>query len=190
MSPAAIPLVAGPLDAAVAYDRTPPGHPVASAASREMPTSAKTSTNLALPSQPAYMSGVPSPGLLLPGFGSSLHLPESGAGNAMYAHHQQPPLAQNGHYEMYPPIPASSVNGSSYVGGLVTPAPSCFDYRGENGQPLDVPMSQGPGGGGEPTFDMSEWTGSFHLYSPGLTFSSSTPHWFAAQPQETHYFAR
>ncbi|BGP14204.1 hypothetical protein JCM10213_001409 [Rhodosporidiobolus nylandii] len=33
-------------------------------------------------------------------------------------------------------------------------------------------------GGNGPDFDPAQWTGSFHLASPGLTFSSSTPYWY------------
>ncbi|GAA5872647.1 hypothetical protein JCM8547_003718 [Rhodosporidiobolus lusitaniae] len=32
--------------------------------------------------------------------------------------------------------------------------------------------------GNGPDFDPSAWSGSFHLPSPGLTFSSSTPYWY------------
>ncbi|GAA5843179.1 hypothetical protein JCM11251_001675 [Rhodosporidiobolus azoricus] len=40
-------------------------------------------------------------------------------------------------------------------------------------------------------FDASAWTGSFHLPSPGLTFSSSTPSWYGqGAANQGQYFAR
>ncbi|KWU41103.1 hypothetical protein RHOSPDRAFT_37368 [Rhodotorula sp. JG-1b] len=108
---------------------------------------------------PLYMSGAPSPGLLIPmgGFQSSLHLPLDP---------RQPVPANFGPQPISHHVPSSSSQTHSVYA-----------------HDADSHAAAASSG----AFDLTDWTGSFHLYSPGLTFSSSTPHCFAQGPP-TQYF--
>ncbi|KAG0653827.1 hypothetical protein C6P46_002197 [Rhodotorula mucilaginosa] len=107
----------------------------------------------------SYMSGAPSPGLLIPmgGFQSSLHLPLDP---------RQSVPANFGPQPISHPFPSSSSQTRSV-------------YVHEANSHTSAASSG--------AFDLTGWTGSIHLYSPGLTFSSSTPHWFS-QGTQTQYF--
>ncbi|GAA5887213.1 hypothetical protein JCM6882_002451 [Rhodosporidiobolus microsporus] len=61
-------------------------------------------------------------------------------------------------------------------------------YTPSGGPPGVAPTYAAAGQGAE--FDQSAWSGSFHLPSPGLTFSSSTPSWYGQGAGGGQYFAR
>lgn len=141
--------------------------------------------NLGRPAQvdtfPAYMSGAPSPGLLIPmgGFHSSLHLPLDP---------RQPVPAYLGasiHMAHLEQVSSPGHDHDAFSGSAQAPMPSpshqLFGHQGF-APPLPPPGSAGALG------DLTDWTGSFHLYSPGLTFSSSTPQWFTQAGTQTQYF--
>lgn len=113
---------------------------------------------------PLYMSGAPSPGLLIPmgGFQSSLHLPLD----------PRQPLPANFGPPFTQPVtnPVLSSSSSSQSHPVYAHAADSHASAASSG-----------------AFDLTDWTGSFHLYSPGLTFSSSTPHWLSQGPP-TQYF--
>ncbi|GAA5880409.1 hypothetical protein JCM3774_006439 [Rhodotorula dairenensis] len=116
---------------------------------------------------PAYMSGAPSPGLLIPmgGFHSSLHLPLDP---------RQPVPAYAGFHMSHLDQVSSSAQQDQgpFSGSVQVPAPSPSHHLAHGAEGIASAGTLGLG-------DLTDWTGSFHLYSPGLTFSSSAPQWFA-----------
>ncbi|GAA5993681.1 hypothetical protein JCM10908_002292 [Rhodotorula pacifica] len=139
--------------------------------------------HLPLPAQmgafPSYMSGAPSPGLLIPmgGFQTSLHLPLDP--RQPVPAHFGTSFNQNAYAISQPTSMSQGVTAGS--------APPTVSMGPAYAQVVaDSPAHATPPGAAPP-FDIADWTGSFHLYSPGLTFSSSTPHWFT-QGAQTQYF--
>ncbi|GAA6042695.1 hypothetical protein JCM8097_003751 [Rhodosporidiobolus ruineniae] len=124
---------------------------------------------------PPYASGAPPTPSLGVGLGATSYplggiTPSASAGGPLPT-----PLRSLSISELYPPSYTPGGGQPGLAGGLPPP-----------GQPGTYAAS-----GQGPEFDPSQWTGSFHLPSPGLTFSSSTPFWYNQPGQgQGQYFAR
>ncbi|BGP53238.1 hypothetical protein JCM8202v2_000797 [Rhodotorula sphaerocarpa] len=157
---------------------------------------------LPLQSYSSYMSGAPSPGWLfsMGGVDSSLHLPlddRHRPSGHMHTPHQSLPqhqlFAATKGMDAYPgfaaPMETSSVDSYSIAAATAPATAEPMAASSPMPPPSQQQQQQQPGAAPNANlgFDLSEWTGSFHLFSPGLTFSSSTPHWFS-QAGQTQYF--
>ncbi|GAA5982377.1 hypothetical protein JCM11641_006963 [Rhodosporidiobolus odoratus] len=119
---------------------------------------------------PPYVSGAPATPSLGTGTGLNSYPGFSMAGEAGASHAPAAfPTASSATAPHAPPTPMRSLSISDMYPPTYTPG---------GGISVSCAPSTYAANGNAPDFDPSQWSGSFHLQSPGLTFSSSTPSWY------------